>query len=86
MYHPFSPHTSFSLICTTYFDHHLLRPWRSHLHKVDGVLWRWLYSRKQFEDKLKEWSGGDPFYEMKATAMYNGTFLSQSMVSRCWWW
>jgi hypothetical protein len=52
--------------------------------QVDGVIWRWLYSRKQFELKLKEWSNGreDSFYEQKARAIYNGTYLSPPAVRK----
>lgn len=58
--------------------------WPLSRQQVDGVIWRWLYSRNQFEAKLKEWSNGgdDAFYEQKARAMYNGTFLSPFQVRK----
>jgi len=50
--------------------------------QVDGVLWRWLYSKDQFAAKVKEWSGGDAFYEAKALSIYGGTFLSAAATRR----
>jgi hypothetical protein len=40
--------------------------------KVDGVLWRFKYSRAQFAEQLAAWSGGDAFYEAKARSIYEG--------------
>jgi hypothetical protein len=56
--------------------------WPLSRQQVDGVLWRWRYSKAEFERKLAEWSGGDQFYEHKARAVYGGTFLSAPAVRR----
>ena len=56
--------------------------WPLSRQQVDGTIWRWQYTRAEFEEKVKQWSGGDPFYEAKATKMYLGKFLSRGAVRR----
>ena len=54
--------------------------WPLSRQQVDGTIWRWMYTRPQFMERVKEWSNGDEFYVAKATKMYNGTFLSPNVV------
>ncbi len=56
--------------------------WPLSRQQVDGTIWRWTYTWPQFQRKVKQWSNGDPFYEAKATKMYQGKFLSEGAVRR----
>ena len=49
--------------------------------QVDGVLWRFKYSRAEFAVQLAAWSGGDAFYEAKARSIYEGKDRTNHMSS-----